>query len=453
MKKKIIAALTSLIMAVTLMPTLSFATETHNEPTKSDTEIALEDAEDIASVIEDITGTSDVIDDIYEEDGEFVIDIDDTDITIPEDGNSEITIESDEIEQLSMELPKEFAAMEGKLIDDDIIIYDDDNSNVSAAVQGIQKQHGDVYLEGIRSLLTIENSEAPHNYSFNFNVPDGYQLMTSEEYNDEDSEAGYVYIVNEDNVIEEDGRETVDVMGVIAPAWAKDANGNNVNTSYIINGNTLTQSIEFDENSAFPIVADPTTTTYQNPDVAFDCSASAYNIFPIVMNLDSKQLKVVATATIGKISKTDTFYVNPGDTKKGKIKWDLKTSYKQNITVKFEISAKKRSTRTKSMSGSRKLDSYLINSWTKSTFKSNEASIDYHFDKHGIRENRYDNIKTYTSAAYSYREKCKTGTGVKHVKKDGTVYYRWDFTNQRVYILLTKNGPSGKIITFGHYLK
>lgn len=52
MKKKIIAALTSLIMAVTLMPTLSFATETHNEPTKSDTEIALEDAEDIASVIE-----------------------------------------------------------------------------------------------------------------------------------------------------------------------------------------------------------------------------------------------------------------------------------------------------------------------------------------------------------------------------------------------------------------
>lgn len=448
MKKKIIATLTSLIMTVTLMPTLSFATETHIDPTKSDTEIILEDAEDIASVIEDITGTSYVIDDINEENGEFVIDIYDTDITIPGDGNGEITIESDESEQLSMELLKEFVSMEGKLIDDDIIIYDDDNSNVSAAVQGIQKQHGDVYLEGIRSLLTIENSEASHNYSFNFNVPDGYQLMTSEEYNDKDSEAGYVYIVNEDNVIEEDGRETVDVMGVIAPAWAKDANGNNVNTSYIINGNTLTQSIEFDENSAFPIVADPTTTKYQKPDVAFDWSASAYNIFPIVMNLDSKQLKVVATATIGKISKTDTFYVNPGDTKKGKIKWDLKTSYKQNITVEFKISAKKRSTRTKTMSGSRKLDSYLINSWTKGGDKSKEAAIDKHFKKHSAEVGCSNNIKDYTIKAYEYRKKCKTGAGVD-ISNDLGPRYKFKFSSPKRYIMLTKNNSRGLIVSFG----
>lgn len=256
-----------------------------------------------------------------------------------------------------------------------------------------------------------------------------------------------------DDIDEEDGEETVEVMGVIAPAWAKDANGNSVNTSYIINGNTLTQSVEFDENSAFPIVADPTTTKYRKPDVALDWSATAYNIIPIVMNLDSIQIKVVATAKIGDKCNSTTFYVKPGDTKKQKIKWDLTTAYKQNITVHFKITANKRSARNKSMPGSRKLDSYLINSWTKSTFKSNEASINYHFDKHGIRENRYDNIKKYTSMAYSYRQKCKTGTGAKHKRKDGSVYYRWDFTSKRVYILLTKNDTSGKIITFGHYLK
>ncbi|MDR0614720.1 MAG: hypothetical protein LBF82_01985 [Lactobacillales bacterium] len=56
-----------------------------------------------------------------------------------------------------------------------------------------------------------------------------------------------MYIVNAQNQI----------TSIFSPAWAKDANGDTASTSYIVDGNQLTQHIDFDEHSVFPIVADP----------------------------------------------------------------------------------------------------------------------------------------------------------------------------------------------------
>ncbi|XRG78987.1 hypothetical protein V5E38_01290 [Rossellomorea sp. GAMAL-10_SWC] len=47
------------------------------------------------------------------------------------------------------------------------------------------------------------------------------------------------------------------IQSVFSPAWAKDANGNSVPTKYTVDGNTLIQTVEFNENSVFPIIADP----------------------------------------------------------------------------------------------------------------------------------------------------------------------------------------------------
>jgi len=46
-------------------------------------------------------------------------------------------------------------------------------------------------------------------------------------------------------------------LGGIAAPWAKDANGENVPTSYSIDGSKLTQHISFDGSTTFPVVADP----------------------------------------------------------------------------------------------------------------------------------------------------------------------------------------------------
>jgi len=49
-----------------------------------------------------------------------------------------------------------------------------------------------------------------------------------------------------------------DVAETVDPAWAYDAKNNPVPTRYEMRGNELVQVIDFNENTAFPVVADPT---------------------------------------------------------------------------------------------------------------------------------------------------------------------------------------------------
>ena len=72
-------------------------------------------------------------------------------------------------------------------------------------------------------------------------------IIDNEAVNENDYDTGEVYIVNKDNVIDT----------VIDAAWAVDANGNDVDTYYVVNGNILTQVVNFDEKTTFPVIADP----------------------------------------------------------------------------------------------------------------------------------------------------------------------------------------------------
>lgn len=100
-------------------------------------------------------------------------------------------------------------------------------------------------------MITIENANAPKKYSFDFELHNGYSLVKDYDYEDEydNWDCGAIYVVDEKN----------EVVSTIDPAWAKDAKGNNVYTYYEVKGNTLVQHVDFDANSVFPIVADPTS--------------------------------------------------------------------------------------------------------------------------------------------------------------------------------------------------
>ena len=52
--------------------------------------------------------------------------------------------------------------------------------------------------------------------------------------------------------------ENDEIVKTIDPAWAKDRDGNEVETYYTIKGSTLVQHVSFDKNTKFPVVADPT---------------------------------------------------------------------------------------------------------------------------------------------------------------------------------------------------
>ena len=66
--------------------------------------------------------------------------------------------------------------------------------------------------------------------------------------NYDEKSVGEYYIVDNDDIIIE----------VIEPAWATDRNGNHIETYYKLEDIRLVQIVEFDGNSKFPIIADPT---------------------------------------------------------------------------------------------------------------------------------------------------------------------------------------------------
>lgn len=253
MKNKPIAIMTAIAMVVSLLPTFAFAVESAETIPQQEPEVVLADADDVEDIIENVVETDDVLDSVKDE-GDFVVEGEDSEIVIPEDGSGIVSIESCNEETISMSLPDEFSDIKGALTVCGTIVYAEDETDAALAVQAVREEQGEICLDGFRSLVTIENAQASHNYSFRFNLPEDAKLIKDGEY---------IYIVNENNVVTDEKGENTEpeLIGVIEPAWAKDANGESVNTHYSIDGNILTQTVDFDKGSTFPIVADPRFTT------------------------------------------------------------------------------------------------------------------------------------------------------------------------------------------------
>lgn len=216
----------------------------------------------ISILIEKIVGTGDINANIDESKKDFTAEGEISEVSIPKDGGSEVVLESFG-EEIAMELPKEVADTDGVITEKGTVVHNSDE-DVTVSVQAIQEQQGDLFIEGVRSVVTIEDADAPREYSFNYDLPKGYEIVRSEDYYaDEDAEKGWIYIIDNNSIFidEETGESFAEIMAAIEPAWAKDAKGESINTYYKIKGSELIQVVDFDEESAFPIVADPSTST------------------------------------------------------------------------------------------------------------------------------------------------------------------------------------------------
>ncbi|WP_371750444.1 hypothetical protein OG302_42730 [Streptomyces sp. NBC_01283] len=95
---------------------------------------------------------------------------------------------------------------------------------------------------GVRALITVNNADAAKEYRFDLALPAGAAT--------EQLEDGRVLVLTGTD-------EDADILGSFDAPWAKDADGNAVPTSYRVQDGSLIQSIDFDKNTAFPVVADP----------------------------------------------------------------------------------------------------------------------------------------------------------------------------------------------------
>lgn len=91
----------------------------------------------------------------------------------------------------------------------------------------------------VQIATVIASSASPTEYRYVIESEKGSHLKEVDE--------GYIAVVSEDG----------DLIAGVAPAWAIDANGEDVRTYFEIDGNTLVQYVEHRGGSAYPIVADP----------------------------------------------------------------------------------------------------------------------------------------------------------------------------------------------------
>ncbi|WP_431246871.1 hypothetical protein [Leifsonia xyli] len=117
-----------------------------------------------------------------------------------------------------------------------VVAYDNNNGSTTVPV---------VHNDGRVQITTvIHDADAPKRYDYQMALGSGQRLLA-----DRDGSARVV----------DDSAET---LLTIAAPWARDASGNDVPTHYEITGDTLTQVVDFDGSTAFPVVADPSYRLY-----------------------------------------------------------------------------------------------------------------------------------------------------------------------------------------------
>ncbi|MGO4593862.1 hypothetical protein AB4Z18_08570 [Leifsonia sp. 2TAF2] len=154
------------------------------------------------------------------------------DVALPVRAADGITLGA-ESDSISISLPFAVSSDPATVEKRGIVSYDNNNGSTTVPV---------VTNDGVVQINTvITQSSGPTRYDYELSIPDGGEIVAAN--------CGFV-------VVDADG----DPLANVAPPWAKDAEGNPVPTRYELNGNTLTQVVDFDAHTAFPVVADPAVT-------------------------------------------------------------------------------------------------------------------------------------------------------------------------------------------------
>ncbi|MBC1921992.1 DUF2599 domain-containing protein [Listeria grayi] len=121
--------------------------------------------------------------------------------------------------------------------EENTVFYNGSNTSI-----GIQALEG-----GARQVIILKNGNARKKYDFTYDLEDGGYLDFAKL--EDGTKDGSVIIYNKEK----------EPIGVIGIPWARDNNGMPVKTYYEINGTTLSQIIETNEVTSYPVIADPTT--------------------------------------------------------------------------------------------------------------------------------------------------------------------------------------------------
>ncbi|MFB8187799.1 hypothetical protein ACFC14_00650 [Microbacterium sp. NPDC055988] len=127
-----------------------------------------------------------------------------------------------------------------------ITAQDDENSAGAATTAQVLTDNS------VRLLTVFTDPDASLTSSYSTEIPEGWTAAKR-------ADGGYDIVPGTALLegLREDGIDGDFVLATIDAPWAIDANGRRVETSFQLEGNQLKQSIEPDENTVFPVTADP----------------------------------------------------------------------------------------------------------------------------------------------------------------------------------------------------
>lgn len=188
------------------------------------------EAAEIAAAVVAATGTEDLATAVAADaDSSLITEDAGTVIDIPLDPADGVAITTESGERLGIGIPGDGEAAD---VSGATVVYADAAPSAAAAAQATEDG-------GVRVLVTLTDAHAAAEYRFPLDLPEGAVPTLRED--------GVVDIVAGDGT----------ALGSIAPAWAKDAGGSPLPSSYRLEGTTLIQDVVFDESTAFPVVIDP----------------------------------------------------------------------------------------------------------------------------------------------------------------------------------------------------
>ena len=251
MKKKILSVIlifTMILSSVSVASALNFEKNNYEMDALQNVVTILDKMPELDGVIGDVSETAET----------FTYEAEDIEMIIPKTGDDFIETYFDSNQsKIGMQLPEEVSNSEAAMTSNGTVVFTSDCENVDVLVQMLEDEQGGFVFSGIRAMMLIKDITAPTRYDFTFELPEGASLITSDAYKK-------TYYPNDNDwigdnlvfVIDKEG----EILSTIDEAWAKDANGELVKTFYEINGNVLTQVVNFSAENAFPIIADPTNT-------------------------------------------------------------------------------------------------------------------------------------------------------------------------------------------------
>ncbi len=233
--KNVAKKLGMLVLIVSLMPNKVFAMSYNDEE-----QSLVDETKEILENVDMVDINSEKID---EKNGKIISDNSNQVVIINDNSISFINDNDEDNTEIGVEFPMYDEDVEAK-VDDDIVVMSNEDENYMTTTE--------IFDGGVRNCFIIKEGCEEEQFPIEFNLPEGAHIEFAEDEYDNYSTDGSLQIVDSNS----------QMIGAIDIPWAKDADGNDVETFYEIKDDVVIQHVKHlnVEGIKYPIVADPMYT-------------------------------------------------------------------------------------------------------------------------------------------------------------------------------------------------